>query len=92
MKLTKDQIAKLKESVTEYALSLGGAVARITYHKQNQYARGFICCYCDNRSIGEIRVYATGARYAFTVPEQASRPQEIVARDHEGPAVTWETL
>lgn len=83
MKLSTTQIKKLKSALTKYAATKGGTVARITYHRQNRYVRGFVCQYCTDRRIGEIRVYATGNAYTLTVPQtqKASDVQTVVDHD-----------
>lgn len=83
LKLDKQEIALLKAGLEKYVASLGGSVARITYHKQNRYVRGFICQYCTDKRIGEVRIYAEGAAYAYTVPKNPrTTSKQIIDRQH----------
>ena len=83
MKLDTTQIKKLKSILDDYATSKGGTVARITYHNQNQYVRGFVCQFCTDHRIGEIRVYATGNAYTMNVPQTQKASDVQVVIDHD---------
>lgn len=68
MPLTKAEIKTLKQAVENHAAENGGCVARITYHKQNQYARAFVAVWLNDRRVHEIRAYHRD-RALFTFDE-----------------------